>query len=186
MPRLIHALILLLAAGPLAATNHGPLTLRLAACALRPADADYRLIYDSAVFLPRLELACDLSPALSAWAAYGRSKKNGLGPLSGIACKSSQNFLAAGAAYTASVSPTIAARLATGPMLVFYREEAGEAAASGNAFGADINAALSWALSSRLALEGRLGWLLAADRLNGGDRFRLGGPWAGLGVAWNF
>jgi hypothetical protein len=71
-------------------------------------------------------------------------------------------------------------------MLVFYREEAGEVAASGNALGADLNAALSWSLSSRLALEGRLGWLLAADRTAGGDKFQLGGPWAGLGVAINF
>jgi hypothetical protein len=186
MPRLIHALILLFLAGPLAATNHGPVTLRLAACGLRPADADYRLIYGDAVFMPRLELACAFSPKLSVWAAFSGLKKNGQGPLTGIACSSSQNFLAAGASYTADVSPTIALRLAAGPMLVFYREEAGEAAASGNALGGDLNAALSWALSSRLALEGRLGWLLAADRVSGGDRFRLGGPWAGLGVAVNF
>jgi hypothetical protein len=186
MPRLIHALILLFLAGPLAALNHSPITLRLAACGLRPADADYRLVYGGAVFMPRLELACDLSPTLSAWAAYSGLKKNGLGPLTGIPCNSSQNFLAAGASYATNVSPTIAVRLAAGPMLVFYREEAGEAAASGNALGADLNAALSWALSSRLALEGRLGWLLAADRSPGGDRFRIGGPWAGLGVAINF
>jgi hypothetical protein len=186
MPRLIHAFILLFLAGPLAATNHGPVSLRLAACGLRPADADYRLIYGGAVFMPRLELACDLSPALSAWAAYSGLKKNGSGPVTGIACSSSQNFLAAGASYAANVSPAIAVRLAAGPMLVFYREEAGEVAASGNALGADLNAALSWSLSSRLALEGRLGWLLAADRTAGGDKFQLGGPWAGLGVAINF
>ena len=186
MPRLIHALILLLLASPLAATNQGPLTLRLAACVLRPVDANYRLIYGDAVFMPRLELAYDLSPALSVWAAYGGLKKNGAGPLTGIACRSSQNFLAAGASFSTNVSPAIAVRLAAGPMLVFYREEAGEAAASGNALGADLNATLSWALSSRLALEGRLGWLLAADRVPGGDRFRLGGPWAGLGIAINF
>ena len=186
MPRLIHALILLFLASPLAATNHGPVTLRLAACGLRPADADYRLIYGDAVFMPRLELAYAFSPGLSVWAAGSGLKKNGLGPLTGIACSSSQIFLAAGASYATNVTPAIAARLAAGPMLVFYREEAGEAAASGNAFGADLNAALSWALSSRLALEGRLGWLLAAERTAAGDRFRLGGPWAGLGVAWNF
>jgi len=186
MPRLIHLLILLLLAGPLAAASPGPVSLRLAAGGLRPADADYRLIYGGAVFMPRLELAFELTPTLSAWAAGSGLKKSGLGPLTGIACKSSQIFLAAGASYEMRVSPAMAVRLAAGPMLVFYREEAGEAAASGNALGADLNAALSWALSSRLALEVRLGWLLAADRLNGGDRFQLGGPWAGLGMAWSF
>jgi hypothetical protein len=136
--------------------------------------------------MPRMELAYALSPRLAAWAAYGGLKKNGLGPLTGIACKSSQNFLSAGASYASNLSTAVSVRLAAGPMLVFYKEEAGEAAASGNALGADLNAALSWSLSARLALEVRLGWLLAADRIAGGGRFLLGGPWAGLGIAINF
>jgi hypothetical protein len=186
MQKVASFLVLLLLAGPLAATNHGPVTLRLAACGLRPADANYRLIYGGIAFMPRLELAYGLSPRLSAWAAYCGLKKSGLGPISGIACSSSQHFLAAGACYTADVAASMSLRLAAGPMLVLYREEAGGVAASGSAPGADVNAALSWAISPRLALEGRLGWLLAADRNSGGDKFQLGGPWAGLGVALNF
>ena len=185
MRKITFILILFLLAGPLAADSAGKFSVRLAAVVLRPADADYRDIYAQSVFLPRLELAYNFPAAWSAWVAYGWFKKNGTGPLSGIACSSTQQFLAAGAAYSTAVSKSVALRLAAGPLVVFYREKAGAASASGNALGADINAALSWSLSPALALEGRLGYLLASGSA-GDENFKLGGLWGGLGLAVSF
>lgn len=176
--------LLLLAAALTAAGNQ--FAVRLSVSEMYPADANYRDIYGKYVLLPRLELACNFSATLSAWAAYGGLKKNGLGPLTSIECSSAQHFLTAGAAYTAAVSESAALRLAAGPLLVFYREKAGTTTVSGNALGADIHAALSWTLSRGLALEGSCGYLLAADRVDGGDSFKLGGLWGGLGLAVNF
>jgi hypothetical protein len=185
MRKITFILILLLLAGSLAADNAGKFSVRLAAVVLRPADADYRDIYAQSVFLPRLELATNFGAAWSAWVAYGWLTKSGQGPLSGIACSSAQKFLGAGAAYTPAVSKSLALRLAAGPLLVFYREKAGAVTASGSALGADINASVSWTFTPALALEGRLGCLLASGSA-GGENFKLGGLWGGLGLAVNF
>ena len=186
MRKITISLVILLLVGALPAASDDSFAVRLSAAGLWPADADFREIYGETVLLPRLELSHDLSAGLSLWIAGARVKKNGAGPLSGIACDSTQWFFSAGPAYTAKFSPALSLRLAAGPMLVSYREEAGSSAVSGKALGADVNAALSWALSSRLALEGRLGWLWAADRSAGGDKFQLGGIWGGFGAALRF
>jgi hypothetical protein len=178
--------ILLLLTVSLAAENDKKFAVRLTACGLWPADANYREIYGKSVLLPRLELAYNFSAKLSAWAGFSWLKKDGYGPESGIACNSAQRFLAAGAAYSTAISKSTTLRLAAGPLLVFYREKAGLSSASGNTLGADINATLAWAFSSNLALEGRLGYLLAADSIDGGKKFKMGGLWGGIGLAVNF
>jgi hypothetical protein len=186
MRKITTIFTLFLLAGSLAAAADKKFTIRLTACLLRPADANYRDIYAQSVFLPRLELAYNFPIGLSLWAAYGWVKKNGQGQLSDIACSSLQQLVAAGPAYSMAVSKSVALRLAAGPLLVFYREKAGLWTVSGNTLGADINAAVAWKFSCHLALEGRLGYLLARDSIDGGEKFKLGGMWGGLGLAVYF
>ena len=185
MRKIAIILFLIVHIGLLAAETDKKLAIRLGAGGLLPADSGYRAIYGKSAFMPRIELAYTFSPGLSAWTGFGWLKKSGQGPDSGIACDSSQYFLAAGPAYSTPLSKILAVRLAAGPLLVFYREKAGSWTVSGTTLGADINAALAWAISPALALEGRLGYLLASDRIDGGDTFKMGGLWAGLGLALN-
>lgn len=177
---------LLLLAGSLAAAVDKKFAVRMTVSGLWPADVNYRDIYGNIILLPRLELAYNFSASLSSWAAYGWLKKSGQGPASGIACSSSQQFLAAGAAYATAISKSARLRLAAGPLLVLYREKAGLWTVSGNTLGADINATLAWEFSRHLALEGRLGYLLATDNTADDEKFKLGGLWGGLGLAMNF
>jgi hypothetical protein len=162
------------------------MTIRLGAGGLFGADEGYREIYGDLVLLPHVKFACRLTGAFGLWAGYAGLSKKGQSPISGILVSSSQHYLSAGGAYIMALSERVELTLAAGPLMAFYREEAGRYLEQGSRLGADVHSIVSWSLSRSLALDLNLGFLFASGENDYGDAFRLGGLWGGLGLAFHF
>jgi hypothetical protein len=148
-----------------------------------PADAGYRAVYGASLLAPRVEAGCDIAPELGVWASWSYASKDGTGPQSGLACHSSQHTLGCGAAYRLALGRGAELRLSAGPVLVLYKETAGDAAPSGSALGVDANVACGIALAGPLSVTARAGYTYAsATNDEFASTFKLGGAWAAIGV----
>lgn len=166
-------------------TDH-KVTIRLGVGGLMGADTGYREIYGDVVLLPHVELEYRLTDAFGLWAGYAGLVKQGQGPVSGISTRSSQHYFSAGGAYVMTLSERVRLTMAAGPLMTFYREEAGLYLEEGSRIGADIHSTLSLFISSSLTLDLNLGYLLATTENKDGDPFKMGGLWGGLGLAIHF
>jgi hypothetical protein len=161
--------------------------LELAMTGMIPNDAGFRNVYGQTLLAPRLELGYTLTADLGIWAGFSLLSKDGTGPLSELPSRSTQQYLSLGVFYLVEISDRLALRLAAGPMLGWYKEEAGGFSASGSAIGFDANAALDWSLSGAFNIAVLLGYeSVSATNDEFASNFTLGGIWAGIGVAMRF
>lgn len=186
MKRIAIVFFLAASSGLFAAANHSGWQARLDVGGLFPADRGYRATYGEIALQPRLELTYGFSPRLGVWAGFSMLRCRGAGSLTGIPAKSSQQHVACGLSYSLPSSGPISLRLAAGPMLSFYSEEAGIWKASGSLVGIDASAAVDWRLSKVMSVEGRLGYQGSSGRSDFGGTFTLGGIWLGAGIVYRF
>lgn len=136
--------------------------------------------------MPGLELAYHFSDHLGAWAGFSQVEKNGRGSLSEIPSHSRQQFIILGFSYSFSLAGNVDLRLAGAPVLAFYKEKAGIWEVTGSTVGVTLHAALGWALTKTLGIEGRLGYITASAASEFGGSFILGGFCLGAGVLCRF
>lgn len=157
----------------------------LAANVLLPADAAYKEIYDSTVFLPELKLAYSVSKRLYAWAGYGRVSVKGETRVLKEPAESRQGFWAAGAGIRHPFSGGWSLFGELGLASIAFREEALGGTVSGSALGAAVNAGLRRDLGARFFLLAQAGYVYAR-KTSEDEPLKLGGAKAGIGAGFRF
>ena len=99
--------------------------------------------------------------------------------------KTTQHFIAAGAAWRKGLSAKLDGSLYAGLLVVRYREEALGETVKGTALGVEAGGGLRYMLSARLFLSPFVSYLLADDTI-AGTKVKLGGFKAGVGVGLAF
>jgi len=122
MKRLLIAPLVLILAGAAAAESR--LFLSAGAGYLRPADADYRLVYGNQAIYPELQASIRVLGGLCLTGSLGWVSKTGATPDLGLETKSTQNFFAIGLGYILRASPTICLEAGVGVARLSFREDA--------------------------------------------------------------
>jgi hypothetical protein len=152
---------------------------------LAPGDSGYKDIYGKSMFYPEFKAGYALSDKFFVWARYGFLYKKGETPVLKLEAKSSQHFISLGAGYYGVLSGKVGFEADLGLLIVSFREDAMGASASGTAFGFRADAGLTYALIGPVFAVAEVGYLYAADKVEG-ETVKPGGFKAGLGLGVKF
>ena len=155
-----------------------PVLISVGANALLPSDTDYQDIYGRYAFYPDFTLGLRIFRGFYLLGTFGLLAKKGETPNLGLLAQSQQQFLTANIGYIGRISGSFSWKVAWGPALVFYKEEALETSITGNQIGFDAELGLFLDREdSHLFFGLTAGYLSAKDTELG---IKLGGPKVGL------
>lgn len=161
------------------------ISLALTVSYLGKADGGFKEVYGTGGVLPGLRVETGIWKGLSLYGSYGFFAKTGTTPVLAAKAKTTQHFIAAGAAWRGVLAEKMDWSVYAGLLYVIYHEEALGKKVTENAPGAEIGASLEYKISSQLFLFPFAAYMLANDTVDG-TGIKLGGFQAGVGAGIRF